>query len=354
MGSKKTIVTLWCLLLATGVCAQTNRQRTDELYTAINKYLYDSKAGLYMQTSDRVKHADLWGLCALIQAANEMERLSPGRQYMQPVISAIDQYYDPAPPAPGYASYVVKERKEDRYYDDNQWIGIAYMDAYARTNRKWFIDKGNEIYRFMMTGYDTITGGGLYWKEGDRATKNTCSNGPGILLALQLYASTHKRDYLDTAKLLYDWVNEHLRDTSGVYWDAVKPAENNRIDSAMYTYNTGTMLEANVKLYHITREVKYLKEAQHIAAGSYQRFFKDGRFQSSYWFNAVLLRGYVALYRSDHNRKYVDAMQAYADDVWAHDRDKNNQLSGQRAEKELLAQAGMMEIYARLAVLNGG
>jgi len=352
-GRRRTTATLCCLLFAGAVFAQRNRQRAEMLQKAVDKYLYERKSGLYIQTSDPAMnhnlHADLWGLCGMVQAANEMEKLHPGKAYMQPVVTAINQYYDPIPPAPGYASYVVNERREDRFYDDNQWIGIAYLDAYTRTRKHWYLQKGVEIWRFMMTGYDTVSGGGLYWKERDKTTKNTCSNAPAIVLALQLYDVTRRKSYLDTAMLLYNWVNRHLRDTDGVYWDALKPEENNRIDSAAYTYNTGTMLEANVKLYRITKNAQYLKEAKHIAAGGYQRFFRNGRFRSPYWFNAVLLRGYAALYKADNNKKYINAMQEYADKVWEHDRDGNTNLLGNRPEKELLGQAGMMEIYARLA-----
>ncbi|PSL45642.1 hypothetical protein CLV51_104348 [Chitinophaga niastensis] len=42
-------------------------------------------------------------------------------------------------------------------------------------------------------------------------------------------------------------------------------------------------------------------------------------------------------------------MKVYADNVWEHDRDKSNNMLGKRPAKELLRQAGMMEIYARLA-----
>ncbi|WP_212003828.1 glycoside hydrolase family 76 protein [Chitinophaga sp. HK235] len=353
---RKAWLTLAYTLSGAMALAQSNAQRADLLHAAVTRYLFEPATGLYIQTSDRNKnhnaHADLWGLCALVQAANEMERLHPGKSYLPPVAAAIQQYYDPIPPAPGYASYVVKERREDRYYDDNQWIGIAYLDVWQRTRQSVYLTRGEEIYRFMMTGYDTITGGGLYWREGDKTTKNTCSNGPGILLALQLYEATQRKPYLDTALLLYNWVNRYLRDEDGVYWDAIKPQKNNRIDSAAYTYNTGTMLEANVKLYRITHQLQYLKEAQHIAAGGYRRFYRDGLFRSSYWFNAVLLRGYLALYKEDGNRQYVDAMQAYADRVWEQDCDKNNHMLGKRPEKELLAQAGMMEIYARLALVK--
>jgi hypothetical protein len=357
---KKNILLLAAyLLLLSHFHAQpapvTNAQRAKALHTAIYKYLYNSRTQLFIQTNIPAKnhnaHADLWGLCAMIQAANELEALDPTQSYMTPVVAAIDQYYDPAPPAPGFASYVMKERQEDRYYDDNQWIGIAYMDAYRRNKIPSYLDGGHMIYTFMMTGYDTISGGGLYWKEKDLTTKNTCSNGPGILLALQLYEVTQQKNYLDTALLLYNWVNQHLQAQNGVYWDAIKPQDHNRIDAATYTYNTGTMLEANVHLYGITADKRYLREAQRIAAGSYDHFIKPGKLGTAYWFNAVLLRGYEALYKVDKNRKYLDAMQEYANQVWEKERDENN-LVGRKPEKELLAQAGMLEIYARLARLE--
>ena len=125
----------------------------------------------------------------------------------------------------------------------------------------------------MMTGYDTISGGGLYWKEGDKTTKNTCSNGPGILVALQLYKITNNKNYLDTALVLYNWVNAHLQSPQGVYYDNIK-IPSLKIDSAVYTYNTGTMLQSNVLLYEITHDKKYLNEAERIAKAAKNFFYK--------------------------------------------------------------------------------
>jgi hypothetical protein len=330
----------------------SNTARAEALLKAVNTHLYNPETKLYLETINKEKnenpHTFLWGMCGLIQATNELEALKKGSSYMPPVMQAIEAYYDTKPPAPGYDSYVVKEKGGDRFYDDNQWIAIAYMDAYARNRKKVFLDKSVEIYRFMMTGFDEVSGGGLYWKENDKTTKNTCSNGPGVLVALQLYEATKQKTYLDTALLLYNWTNKMLQAPSGNFWDAIKPLQNNKIDSAFYTYNTGTMLESNVKLYRITKDKKYLQEAQKLAKASLAHFFRNGRFPSSYWFNAVLLRGYEALYKVDGNRTYINAMQQDADKVWQNEKDENN-LVGRRKDKDLLGQAGMIEIYARLA-----
>lgn len=321
------------------------------IYENIYGFFYDSSAHLFIETNDRSAnkrpYSYLWPLCALIQAGNEMEALEPGKSYMPPVMKAIDKYFSARAPAPGYESYVVSKEDNARFYDDNQWIGIAYMDAYRRTKDKKYLERSSAIYRFMMTGYDTLTGGGLYWKEGDKTTKNTCSNGPGILLALQLYNATQERHYLDTALLLYHWTNQRLQSPQGVYYDALKlPA--NTIDKSLYTYNTGTMLQANAMLFAISKDRKYLAEAQRLAAASLNAFYKNGRLPPNYWFNAVLMRGYLALYELDKNKVYLQAFIRDADEIWRLETDKNK-LVGRAATKKLLDQAGMLEIYARIA-----
>jgi len=278
-----------------------------------------------------------------------MERIHPGQEFMPPVMRAIDAYRSTKPPVPGYDSYVVSDGGGERFYDDNQWIGIAYMDAWQRTGDKKYLELSEEIYRFMMSGYDTISGGGLYWKEGDLTTKNTCSNGPGIILALRLYQATKEQSYLDTALLLYHWTNKYLLSPQGVFYDALK-LPSRETDKRTYTYNTGTMLQSNVLLYRVTGDKRYLREAQLLAKASLQHFFRDGRFPDNYWFNAVLLRGYEELYAVDGDKTYINAFIQDATHIWQSETDANR-LAGKRRVKRLLDQAGYLEIIARLARL---
>ncbi|WP_431213988.1 glycoside hydrolase family 76 protein [Puia sp. P3] len=345
--------------------------RIQKLYHAIETRLADKKTGLYIETTDNTHnehpHSYMWPLCAYIRAANEMEAAEtnpahpanpaqpanpahPAKSYMAPVLTAIDQYYNDEPPAPGYGAYVTKEKKDTRYYDDNQWIAIADLDAYNRTHQQKYLDQAELIDRFMMTGLDTVSGGGFYWREGDKSSKNTCSNGPGILIALQLYKITHKQEYLNTALAVYAWTNKWLESPEGVYYDNIR-TPSLKISKATYTYNTGTMLQANVLLYGITKDEKYLTEAKRVAAAGKQHFFKDGRLPGNYWFNAVFLRGYEALYRVDHNRDWIDFFVQDAEAVW-NTRDTATDMVGPKPAKSLIDQAAMIEIYARLAAIN--
>ncbi len=326
-------------------------ERAHELHESIYHNFYDKGTGLFTETNSKTANerpnSYLWPLCALLPAEDALEADKPGQSYLPAVMRAIDQYRSFKGGVPGYDSYVVEQGGGDRFYDDNQWIGLACMDIYNRKHDKSSLSLASEIYRFMMTGYDTVAGGGLYWKEGDKSTKNTCSNGPGIVLALELYQATHKKHYLDTALVLYDWTNKTLQTPEGVYSDNINLKEH-RMAHALYTYNTGTMLHSNVLLYTITHQRKYLDEAHRVAAASLKVFFRNGRFPGNYWFNVVLLRGYLALYAVDHDATYINAFKTDADAIWRTEIDKDG-LAGTKPPRKLLDQAGLEEIFARLA-----
>ncbi len=331
------------------------KTRIHYLYEDINSRLKDPKADLYYETTDSAKnenpHSWLWPLCAFIQGTNEMEVLEPGKNYMLAVEKAIDQYYSSKPPFPAYQDYVFKERASSRFYDDNQWVAIAYLDGYNRNHKKKYLDASKMIYRFMLGGIDTVSGGGSYWKEGDKTTKNTCSNGPGILVALQLYKIIKQKQYLDTALALYRWTNKHLQYPEGVYYDNIK-VPSLKVAKAAYTYNSGAMLQSNVLLYEITKDRKYLTEAQRIAKAGKARFFQNGRLPNEYWFNAVMFRGYAELYKVDKNKDWISFFEKDADEIWKNERDQDNFLGTKKA-KSLIDQAAMIEIYARLQELKG-
>lgn len=326
----------------------------EALHQAIENNFYDPVAGFYKETvvveKEKNAFSYLWPLCGLMQADNEMEKLSGYKEMVQRMLNIIQGYYDPSAPAPGYASYIMKLKGGDRFYDDNQWIGIACMDAYKRQKNPEYLRQAELIYRYMMTGYDTLLQGGIYWQENKKTSKNTCSNGPGIILSLQLYQATKTKSYLDTAILLYNWVNDHLKAPSGLFYDNIQVG-NKKIGKAVFSYNTGTMLQSNIYLYEITKDKKYLKEAVTIADSALLYFHEKGSFRDDYWFNAVLLRAYQHLLQYNNDKKYIKAFQVCTDFAL-----KNNKnvlgLLGKDKPLDLVAQSGMLEILARLAFLQ--
>lgn len=353
------------------------------LYRAVQRQFYDSASGFYRdweEPAPKNGYSYCWPLCGLLQATNEAEaagikvggrpgghramagagRPTDSRQLsVRRVTDLLDQYKSDKPPmldprggpVPGYDSYIVRFGGGSRFYDDNQWLGLAWMDAWFRTGEPALLERGKLIYRFMMTGYDTVAGGGLYWEEGKNTTKNTCSNGPGIVLALQLYKATKEKKYLDTALLLYHWVDTHLRDTTdGLYFDNIRTGDRG-IGRRKFSYNTGTMLQSNVYLYELTKQPVYLQRAKAIADSGARYFYGSGKFRDGYWFNAVLLRGYQHLLKFYNNPEYLEAFKKCLNGSLENDIAPTG-LMGSRKQQLLVNQAGMLEMLARLALLT--
>jgi len=288
----------------------------------------------------------------MYQAANEIEKLEPKANLMDPLVKNMSYYLNTAPPAPGYTDYIMKLKPGERYYDDNEWIGIAALDGYARTKKKSDLALGKMMYDFVMTGYDQALGGGVYWKEGDLSSKNTCSNGPAALVALQLYQATKNKAYLDTALKIVNWTNSKLQTPAKLYYDNIR-VRNGSIGKATFSYNTGTMLESYVYLYEITKDKKYLDEANAIADSSLTFFYGRDKFRDGYWFNAVLLRAYQHLLKFNKDTKYIIGFKKCLDNSLKTEKNEQGLFIGRDGVQNLVEHGGMLEILARYAWLEG-
>jgi len=336
-------------------------KETKALQAAIEKNFHDKKSGEYFVELDPAKrevkngylreYTYLWSYCAMYQAANEIEKLEPKANLMAPMLKLMYEYYNPAPPAAGFTDYIMKLKPGERYYDDNEWIGITALDAYARTKKKADLDLGKAMYDFIMTGHDQVLGGGIYWKEGDLSSKNTCSNGPGALVALQMYEATKKKAYLDTAIKILEWTDAKLQTPEKLYWDNIR-TKDGRVNKGILSYNTGTPLEAYVYLYEITKEKKYLDEANAIADASLTFFYGGGKFRDDYWFNAVLLRGYQHLLKFNKDTKYIIGFKKALDYTLQHEKNEQGLFTGRNGVRNLVDHGGLLEILARYAWLE--
>ncbi len=254
-----------------------------DLHSAIETNFHDSISGYYHVELDPSKRETKFGhhreyswlgaLWAMFEATNEVEKVDKSAELVDDIFKNIQHYYDPAPPKPGYGEYIVKLNRGQRYYDDNQWLGNAGLAIYERTKKEAYFDLGKAMYDFMMTAYDTTLGGGLYWRENDFESKNTCSNGPGVIVALKLYKATINQAYLDTALIIFNWTNEKLQTPTGLFYDNIKTKDQS-IGTAIFSYNTGAMLQSNVYLYERTGDEKYLTRTISIADSSLPCFYE--------------------------------------------------------------------------------
>lgn len=283
------------------------------------------------------------------------------------VLPGLDEYFDSSRTPNAYASYVRTAPASDRFYDDNVWLGIDFTDTYQLTKDKKYLDKAALIWNFIESGTDSLLGGGIYWCEQKKKSKNTCSNAPGSVFALKLFKATNDSTYFKKGKALYHWTKEHLQDsTDYLYFDNIRL--DGKIGKAKFAYNSGQMMQSAALLYQLTKNPAYLKDAQNIAKECYNYFFTDFTPTSGeafkmikkgdIWFTAVMLRGFIELYHLDKNQTYIEAFNNSLDYAWKNARDEkglfNTDLSGNNKDdkKWLLTQAAMVEMYGRLAAIQ--
>lgn len=137
----------------------------------------------------------------------------------------------------------------DYYYDDNEWICIELLRGYLQLGKKELLNAALTNLDFLWTGWDDALGGGIYWSmrcEG----KNTCANAPAAIAFLLAYQCTGNEEYLEKGKMIYQWVNENLREND-LFIDAINVATGNK-DRWKGVYNQATMIYAGCLLYEIT------------------------------------------------------------------------------------------------------
>lgn len=125
-------------------------------------------------------------------------------------------------------------------------------------------------------------------------------------------------------------------------------SRDHQIGRAKYSYNTGTMLQANVYLYELTGDPVWLQRATALADSAARYFCGSGKFQDGYWFNAVLLRGFEDLLKFNNNPVYLKAFKRCVDESLENDVSPTG-VMGAHKPQLLVNQAGMLEILARLA-----
>ncbi|RZJ76531.1 MAG: hydrolase [Flavobacterium sp.] len=309
----------------------------------------------------------LWPFSGMFSAANVLVRYPDLQKkyakFLDTLTIGVWTYRDTTRMPTGYQAYPATLEKSDRYYDDNALVCIDYAEAYFNTKDAQYVDKAKEVFKFIISGWDEKLDGGVYWLEGHKDQKPACSNGMATLAALKLYQASRDPAYLDWAKRFYQWMQARLRNPEGIYYNDVKM--DGRPNPTYYTYNTGSMLESAVLLYEFTKDPAYLREAQLVAASSYQFFSREESGSRTLnidlpWFVTVLFRGYEALYKVDHNAKYIRAITTDLDNAWEKSTDQYGFLTAKwatdetskRKAKWLLDEACIAELYGRIGLLN--
>jgi uncharacterized protein YyaL (SSP411 family) len=186
---------------------------------------------------------------------------------MRSFFTAMDAYWDAKSPIPGYEPLQTAGGGNDKYYDDNAWMVITFLEAYELTKDAQFLKRADAALTFVLSGWDETGGGGIWWHEKHKeGTKNTCANAPAAVSCLRLAQYVDKEraaQLVKKAEEIVAWTVATFQDTDGLFWDS-KNMETGAINKGKLTYNTGLMLRALLQLHHRTGKPEYLTEAKRV------------------------------------------------------------------------------------------
>lgn len=203
-----------------------------------------------------------------------------------------------------------------RYYDDNAWIGLAALRAYAVVGSDGLLELARRLLAFCVSGwsdrFDWAVPGGICWHEApNRGGRNTCANAPTAALAARVARLSRDDAALAWAKRIYGWTATALLRPSGLYGDHLRP--DGSLEATEWSYNQGAMIGAGVALAEVTGEPRYLDEARALARRALDRFCAPERLDREPGaFVAVFIRNLLALDRVAPLRDAHDLAQRWA------------------------------------------
>ncbi len=331
-------------------------------YRAMNQY-FDAGQGLLLEeypNEQQNPYSYIWPYSQAVIGAENLAGIpgigSKWNAEAEKRLDGYEPYWNAATTPTGYDSYVRPPLGQggDKFYDDNEWIGLNLIQHYQRTGDRSSLARAKEIFALVVHGWDTDPAhpcaGGVYWTQAPWSQdRNTVSNGPGAELGAHLYLLTRDQSYLTEAKRMYQWAQDCMLAPNGLYWDHIDLAGN--VEKTQWSYNQGVMLGAGVLLYKSTGERKYLDDAKSVANaslavyGSEDRLWKQPTRFNSIWFKNLLILDSVA-----HDARYKAVMTAYSNRAWIQARDPETGLFHfVDGPVQLLEQSAMVQIDALLA-----
>jgi uncharacterized protein YyaL (SSP411 family) len=271
-----------------------SQQRCDTLYSQIRTDYFDANTGLYREYAGgkeaNYQPAFNWGVGVMLTAHNAMARLD--RRYVKDLVAYLEageRYWNPTGPTAGFDVLPGPPYPNDRYYDDNAWMVMALVESYEITGERRWLTRAKLALDYVLSGYDAKLGGGIYWRERDKQSKNACSCGPAAAACLAVYDHTRDKEMLQRAENLYDWTQKHLQDPSDeLIWDHI--SLDGKVDKTKWSYNTALMIRTAKHLARVTKRPEFRTDAERMETSAAARWLRsDGAVTDEYQFGHLLV-----------------------------------------------------------------
>lgn len=303
--------------------------KAKEVTDHIQATFYDPKSGVYLKALTIQKPDYVWlqsvEFANLVAAARSQPKTY--RPILEKYFAALDSYWDAKVKIPGYEPAPTRGNGDDKYYDDNAWLVITFLEAYETNRSPRYFARAANTLKFVLSGWDNEAGGGIWWHQSHKdGTKNTCANGPAAVGCLRLAKyreGAAAKTLVDQAQKIVAWTSSKLQDKDGLFDDRLVVATG-EVKQGKLTYNTALMLRAVLGLYRATGEQKYLDEAKRI--GKAADWFLDsstGAYRDAVRYSHFMVEADLELYRATGEDYLLKRAKKNADAMYAKWKEKH-------------------------------
>jgi hypothetical protein len=261
----------------------------------------------------------VWPVSAQFRVENALARLDPVTY--QPVLRAFSdevfaRYWKTS--GGGYRSGV--SSGATRFYDDNAHMAVALAEAYRITGDTTYLDRAKQTYTFVISGENTVGGGGTYFSEFDHSFKDSAGTIQGARAALMLYQATGTASYLTDATRLYNWAKNTTQQPDGTFMEKLylTGAKAGTVGDFTLVNFAGFGISANLEFYKSTGNRLYLNEAERIANTCLTRYFNTstGAINDEGYWAYELVDALDELSRADNNPLWLGKAEGAM--AWLH------------------------------------
>jgi predicted alpha-1,6-mannanase (GH76 family) len=318
-----------------------NGQTAPPLTSASATYLQDSKDAVetlqtwYEPSTGLYRTTGWWNSANAITVLVDYARVSKSTQYNAIVANTFTTAQKKNP---GFLN---------KFYDDEGWWALAWIDAYDLTRNKDYLVMAESIFADMAAAWDDTCGGGIWWSK-DKDYKNAIANELFLSVAAHLINRTTgstRSQYLEWGNREWKWfqtsgmindknlINDGLGKVGGQA--AGQACTNN--GRTTWTYNQGVVLGGLVELSSANHDPVLKQSARKIATAAITQLVDDNGILhdgcepkcggDGVQFKGIFVRNLVLLNQSGPQAAYEAFIDRNADVLWKDAQGPKFQLS---------------------------
>jgi predicted alpha-1,6-mannanase (GH76 family) len=297
---------------------QSQLQRAANGIQALQAW-YSQSTGLYQTTG-------WWNSANAINVLVDYARVSKSTQYNSVFANTLTAAQTGSHGFPGFLN---------KYYDDEGWWALAWIDAYDLTGNQEYLSMAKAIFADMAGGWDGVCGGGIWWSK-DRKYKNAIANELFLSVAAHLANrdSTNRTQYLDWANKEWNWflqsgmINSRnlINDGLDIRTGQNTPTVCTNNGKTTWTYNQGVVLGGLVELSKVNSDPSLPQTAQKIATAAITALVDSNGIlhdpceancgADGVQFKGIFERNLVALHSAYPQAAYKSFVNTNANAVW--------------------------------------